>query len=321
METSLKRGDGDGQARNEVKKARLASSLVKVGGKKLRAGTVPWKIADNGTDCAEVLLIECLGAPGFWTFPAGSLDPGEEVSSAAARETKEECGASGSLGCFLGTFETDKNRSYVFALQVQSVQNEDNEAWHDVGSAYSVTTGRRRRWFRPEAARLVLHKEGPRVLEAFLSVPPGMWHDQRFKVQHAKPQGPRLLLLGTRDQLTVLQEHCSRSAEILDTSWVMSSSDMTDAQVFAAVTAAVWEADAVVCVGELFGAALSACRSVPTLVLTDVATCRLCRGDARISLYVLEAKSERTFGEEACRRLDDFIKQLPKQGHHAPGVG
>jgi ADP-ribose pyrophosphatase YjhB (NUDIX family) len=49
-----------------------------------------------------VLLIESLNVPGVWNFPGGSLDPGEDVAICAERETAEESGAHGVLGCFLG---------------------------------------------------------------------------------------------------------------------------------------------------------------------------------------------------------------------------
>ena len=55
----------------------------------------------------QVLLTECMGRPGadVWTFPGGSLDPGEDVAICARRETQEESGAVGALGCYLGLFE------------------------------------------------------------------------------------------------------------------------------------------------------------------------------------------------------------------------
>merc|ERR1719424_398596 len=82
------------------------SAKVFIDGFKLRAGTVPWRcIGSRGEEVVQLMLIESINTPGQWSFPAGSLDSGEEVSICAARETQEECGANGVLGCFLGSFD------------------------------------------------------------------------------------------------------------------------------------------------------------------------------------------------------------------------
>ena len=83
------------------KKAVPADKRVHAGGKKVRGGCVPWRFApnisaasdsDGGAGSVELMLIEGINSPGQWSFPAGSLDPGEEVSVCALRETEEECG-------------------------------------------------------------------------------------------------------------------------------------------------------------------------------------------------------------------------------------
>lgn len=117
------------------KKAKLDEAIVKLNGKKLRAGMVPWRFVGGNQSKIEVFLIEGINTPGLWTFPAGSVDPGEEVSLCALRETYEECGASGPLGCFLGVFE-DKNRTYLFSMRVSTVEDEKEEIWHDPHSSY-----------------------------------------------------------------------------------------------------------------------------------------------------------------------------------------
>lgn len=83
------------------KKEIAAERRVHVEGKKVRGGCVPWRYAQTpagavaGGGCGrpvELLLIEGINSPGRWSFPAGSLDPCEEVSVCAVRETEEECG-------------------------------------------------------------------------------------------------------------------------------------------------------------------------------------------------------------------------------------
>jgi len=287
-----------------VKKARLESSVVKVAGRKLRAGTVPWRWTAGSS--VQVLLIEGINTPGKWTFPAGSLDPGEEVASCAARETQEECGASGTLGCFLGTFDTEKNRSYMFLMYVQHLEDESNEAWHDPHSAYD-TSLRRRRWFDMEAARPLLKKDGPQVLEAFLSIPEDRRQDARYRALHNSE--PRFLVMGAPG---TLRDHCAQWGSILE---VPSSDSLTESQLFAAVAAALWEADAAVLCGGadmLYMAGISARQDLPVLALITGLEYApgLLSGDSRILYFVLGSESETTFAAEAGRRIDDFMKQL-----------
>lgn len=170
------------------KMAKAEDSLVKVNGKKLRAGTIPWRLADGNL---ELLLIEGINTPGLWSFPAGSLDPGEELSVCACRETQEECGASGLLGCFLGSFEQEKSISYIFLLQVTAVEDEQNPIWHDPDSSYT-NGARQRRWCSPEVAMPLLKKDGPQMLEAFLRVPPPQRSLRRVRFKNEL----RLFLLG-----------------------------------------------------------------------------------------------------------------------------
>ena len=97
------------------KKAVAPEKRVTLGGYKLRGGTVPWRYARQAAGGAgaaaggprpiELMLIEGINTPGQWSFPGGSLDPGEEVSLCAARETEEESGSVGVVGCFLGLFQ------------------------------------------------------------------------------------------------------------------------------------------------------------------------------------------------------------------------
>ena len=178
---------------------------MKLAGKKLRAGTVPWRYQESGQEI-EVFLIEGLNTPGFWSFPAGSLDPGEEVSLCAMRETYEESGARGNLGCFLGVFE-EKNRTYLFSMQVTFVQDAENEIWHDPHSAYEGSGARRRGWFSPEKARPLLKKDGPSMLEAFLSLPAAERMNPRSKRGVCDGKKVRLLVMGGAEVLKLCAQH------------------------------------------------------------------------------------------------------------------
>ena len=150
-----------------------AEQRVHCAGCKLRGGCVPWRIAAGGGGAIEVLLIEGINSPGKWSFPAGSLDPGEEVSVCAARETEEESGVLGVLGCFLGMFQSEVkaksgSRSYFFALHVHTVINEGSDRWKDPDSAWESDGWRNRGWFTPADARSKLKKGQEAVLDTML---------------------------------------------------------------------------------------------------------------------------------------------------------
>ena len=288
-------GAGDASQARLAKKARLESSVVKIGGRKLRAGTVPWRPGspDGNEMGIQILLIEGLNTPGKWTFPAGSLDPGEEVSACAARETSEESGASGTLGCFLGSFDTDKNRTYMFLLHVEHLEDDGNEAWHDPHSSYETSGLRRRRWFHVAEARPMLKKEGPQILDAFLAVPGKSRQNLRWRLPREPPQ-TRLLVLGP----DFLRGHSSQWGCVLEASYDISadSKSLTDAQRFAAVAAALWEADvAVFCGGAeiLYTAGLSAGQHLPTLMLVTGQRSLpiLVGGDSRVASFILGSES------------------------------
>jgi len=103
-------------------KRKVADELrVHCGGYKLRGGCVPWRFAVDAPVAAadagpaavpaiELMLIEGINSRGQWSFPGGSLDTGEEVSICARRETEEESGVQGVLGCFLGKFAIDSKK-------------------------------------------------------------------------------------------------------------------------------------------------------------------------------------------------------------------
>jgi 8-oxo-dGTP pyrophosphatase MutT (NUDIX family) len=132
-------------------------------------------VAGSTTGEIEVMLIEGINSPGQWSFPAGSLDPGEEVSVCAVRETEEESGVQGVRGCFLGMFQSDRkkgknggSRSYFFALHVHTVIDEDSDRWKDPDSAWESDGWRNRGWFTTTDARPKLKKGQEAVLDALL---------------------------------------------------------------------------------------------------------------------------------------------------------
>lgn len=277
-----------------VKKPKLEETLVKLEGKKLRAGTVPWRYV--GQSEIEVFLIEGLNTPGFWTFPAGSLDPGEEVSRCASRETFEECGARGNLGCFLGVFE-EKNRTYLFAMEVTSVDDAGNDIWHDPHSSYEGSGDRRRGWFSPESAWSRLKKDGPAMLETFLAVPVHQRRNlRRPREIRSKVQ---LCILGVGESVNLVRKHCSQKmdVEILPASVALTASSCSEAQKFAIVAATLWEAHAVVCVGGkeiLYALAMASSSNCATLFVATEPLNHpwMLEGDSRVvSTHLLSAGS------------------------------
>ena len=252
------------------KKAKVSEEIVKLAGKKLRAGTVPWRLKDEQI---EVFLIEGINTPGQWSFPAGSLDPGEELECCASRETYEECGARGRLGCFLGTFE-EKHRSYFFALQVTQVDDEGNETWHDPASAYEGSNLRRRRWFNAQEAHGMLKKDGPKILEAFLGLPITSRLERRI------PRPFQLLLVGGDDHLA------QRLAPVLRV-----PCEGSEAQRFAVLSALLWEATAAVLLREPYAAALAAAHGCPALLLEERPS--FATGDGRLRCKRLQEVADR----------------------------
>eukprot|EP00930_Biecheleria_cincta_P083936 TRINITY_DN7343_c0_g1_i1.p1 TRINITY_DN7343_c0_g1~~TRINITY_DN7343_c0_g1_i1.p1 ORF type:complete len:347 (+),score=45.17 TRINITY_DN7343_c0_g1_i1:164-1204(+) len=302
------------------KKVKAETAIVKVDGKKLRAGTIPWRYAsvDSVVPLADmplqVLLIEGINSPGSWSFPAGSLDPGEDIMTCAVRETEEESGSLGSLGCFLGTFESEKSRSYFFLMNVHTVLNEGCEFWNDPDSTYMGDGKRRRKWFSPDQARSFLKKGGPCILDAFLGVPYRHRADLRWRPGSSQllVAKPRLLLLGGAP---AIWEHCCCTCQVLAaSSSFQEATSRTDAQHFAMTAAAVWEADVVICAGGIelaFVVALASSIGRPTLLLL---TCRadvptLMRGDSRVTIEVLCIEDESTVARDACRLIDSFLSK------------
>ncbi|XP_054153256.1 diphosphoinositol polyphosphate phosphohydrolase 1-like [Oppia nitens] len=100
----------------------------------------------------EILLVTSSRAPDRWIVPGGGLEPDEDPSTAAIRETIEEAGVKGILRRCLGTFDNPerKHRTSVFIMQV----TEELEEWEDSES-------RKREWFTVEEALRLLESHKP----------------------------------------------------------------------------------------------------------------------------------------------------------------
>ena len=93
-----------------------------------RAGCVPVRVLPGGR--LQVLLVRSRKHPESYIFPAGGVEPGETAAQAAARETIEEAGVTGSLGRSLGEIVGDgKSRTVVYALHVDAELERWQEDW------------------------------------------------------------------------------------------------------------------------------------------------------------------------------------------------
>ena len=277
-------------------------------GYKLRGGCVPWRFAPGPYNIGsgepqgiEVMLIEGLNSPGQWSFPGGSLDPGEEVSRCAGRETAEESGVLGVLGCFLGMFAAESKKkkggswSYIWTLKVTTVLNEGSLRWKDPDSTWESDGWRNRGWFSPAAARPLLKEAQKEILEAALKVPLERWTDVTWRTDpeagSARPPagGPTLsvLLLGKGvDESGIFDRESHALAGWTDEDEprglqvdVLKAGAGGDlprgsaAQEFALAAAALWQADAVIAAGVdgQYMAGLAAAAGKPVLVLVPSA--------------------------------------------------
>lgn len=261
-------------------------------GYKLRGGCVPWRFApaaSAGTTggggsgnaeppAIEVMLIEGLNSPGQWSFPGGSLDPGEEVSRCAGRETAEESGVLGVLGCFVGMFAAESKKkkkkggscSYVWTLKVTTVLNEGSERWKDPDSTWESDGWRNRGWFSPADAGPLLKSGQKGILEAALKVPLERWPDVNWRAQPELAMGAAggarvlsVLLLGKEVSASgvIDRQNCALvgradageplafQVEVLKAGAAADQPRGTAAQEFALAAAQLWQADAVIAAG------------------------------------------------------------------------
>jgi len=301
-----------------TKKHKSPASKVHVGGLKLRAGTVPWRYAtatsaaSSETEAVEVLLIEGVNTPGGWTFPAGSLDPGEDVAACSARETEEETGVVGELGCWLGCFERRKKnevggkRSYYFLLQVTDVHDAESEYWQDPDTCWEGDGLRRKRWCSPMEAFPLLKKDGGSILQAFLDVPSEMRVNKKWRPPVQDIAARSVLFLG---DLSLIHEHCASHARILCAGSLliadMDATCFTPEHKFAINAAALWEADAIfVCTDPAVAAVAS---SLDPCLLDP-------HSDRVLALETTSRAEEETEAgvkalAEACHRIDAFLAE------------
>ncbi len=79
-----------------------------------KAGIVPYRETENGI---EVLMVTAKKFPGQWIFPVGTVEPGETLEQAAARECEEESGYSVDPGERIGSVTINQegaSREFVF---------------------------------------------------------------------------------------------------------------------------------------------------------------------------------------------------------------
>ncbi|XP_017493703.1 PREDICTED: diphosphoinositol polyphosphate phosphohydrolase 1-like, partial [Rhagoletis zephyria] len=109
----------------------------------------------RSADESEILLVTSSRMTDHWIVPGGGVEPNEDASEAAIRETEEEAGVRGVIKRCLGDFEVcdekreRKHRTSVYVLQV----GEELTEWEDCKA-------RLRRWFPLEEALrlLAVHK-------------------------------------------------------------------------------------------------------------------------------------------------------------------
>lgn len=75
----------------------------------LKAGVVTYRPTDLGQ--VELLLITARTNRDSWIFPMGTVEPGESLREAAARECYEESGYTVAIESYLGVVELDKEES------------------------------------------------------------------------------------------------------------------------------------------------------------------------------------------------------------------
>lgn len=93
-----------------------------------------------------MLLIQSQRHPDFWKLPAGGIEDGEDVESAAVRETEEEAGVLGHVLGPLGLVEDLHKRSRTSYYLMRA------NTWLAESVYEEGRSGRGRRWFPLERA-------------------------------------------------------------------------------------------------------------------------------------------------------------------------
>jgi ADP-ribose pyrophosphatase YjhB (NUDIX family) len=97
--------------------------------------------------------------PGKWSFPAGFVERGERVESAAAREAREETGLEVNVGELIGLYSSD-GEPVVLAVYAATTANEDPRAGDDL-----TEIG----WFSPTALPELAFPRDRRILAGWLA--------------------------------------------------------------------------------------------------------------------------------------------------------
>jgi 8-oxo-dGTP diphosphatase len=93
-------------------------------------------------------------SPGLWSFPAGFVERGEQVETAAIRETREEVGLTVELGPLLGLFSAT-GETVVLAVFAATAAHGDAVAADDL-----TEIG----WFSPDALPVLAFPHDERII-------------------------------------------------------------------------------------------------------------------------------------------------------------
>lgn len=98
-------------------------------------------------------------APGKWSFPAGFVERGEQVESAAIRETREETGVIAELGSLIGLF-SHEGEAVVLAVYAASSFAGEPAASDDLDAVG---------WFELDALPELAFDHDPAIVRAWKS--------------------------------------------------------------------------------------------------------------------------------------------------------
>jgi ADP-ribose pyrophosphatase YjhB (NUDIX family) len=109
-----------------------------------KAGVVAWRQTDTGT--LEILLITARRHPGSWIFPVGTVDLGETLEQAAARECAEESGYTVETGRLLAQIELPQESPQAKETGTADPQHFTFFTAQVTGELPTYETDRQRRW-------------------------------------------------------------------------------------------------------------------------------------------------------------------------------
>lgn len=126
-----------------------------------KAGVVVYRYAADGG--AEILLVTARTNPQSWIFPVGTVDPGETLQQAAARECAEESGYTVEVGPVLHVMDLGRD---------ESVDRFTFFAARATGEVADYETDRQRKWVpQSELIDIIAHVFLP-VARAAMARPP-----------------------------------------------------------------------------------------------------------------------------------------------------